>query len=247
VNADLILAALGLVFAGVVKGSVGFGLPMIAAPVLTSLIGPRTAVVVMSLVNLVSAVLVAVRTGGVAVRSYVRLLAPLTVATLVGVTIGAQLLATISPPLLSMLVGLTAIVFALISVGQLEPRIPPARSGLIGSLVGLGAGLLGGTTSVFATPLVIFLHALHVPKRDFLVLLNVVLSCATLVQILSYVGLGLYSGETLRVAGLTAACVGAGVGLGFLVQDRINQRLFNRAVIVVIFLVGVNLVVHAWG
>lgn len=243
---DLVLAALGLLFAGVVKGSVGFGLPMIAAPVLTGLVGPRTAVVVMSIVNFVTAVLVARRAEGVPLRSYLGLVAPLLIATLIGVTVGARLLAVLSPPLLSGLVGLTAILFALVAAARLQPTIPLAHRGLIGSIVGLGAGLLGGTTSVFATPIVMYFHALEIPKRDFVVVLNVVLGASTLVQIINYAGLGLYSTQTLETTLLTATCVAAGVVLGFRIQDRVNQRLFNWAVIVVIFLIGVNLLRQVW-
>jgi uncharacterized membrane protein YfcA len=219
---------------------------MIAAPVLTGLVGPRTAVVVMSIVNCVSAVLVLARTGGVPIRGYVGLVAPLLVATLVGVTIGAHLLAVLSPSLLSGLVGLTAILFAIIAAARLQPKVPPAHRNLIGTIVGFGAGLLGGTTSVFGTPIVMYFHALGIPKRDFVIVLNVVLGASTLVQVVNYAGLGLYSRQVLEATLLTATCVAAGVGLGFRIQDRVNQRLFNWAVIVVIFLIGVNLVVQVW-
>jgi uncharacterized membrane protein YfcA len=219
---------------------------MIAAPVLTGLVGPRTAVVVMSVVNFTSALLVVRRTSGVSLRAYLGLIAPLLVATLVGVTIGAQLLAVLSQPLLSGLVGLTAIIFALLAAARLQPTIPPKHRTLIGSLVGFGAGLLGGTTSVFATPIVMYFHALGISKRDFVVVLNVVLAFSTFVQILNYAGLGLYSQQVLETTLLTAACVATGVALGFRIQDRVNQRLFNWAVIVVIFLIGVNLLVQVW-
>src|SRR5206468_1374534 len=103
----------------------------------------------------------------------------------------------------------------------------------------------GGITSVSATPMVIFFHALKLPKRDFLVLLNLLLAVTSLVQVFSYAALGLYTADVLESAGLTIACVAVGVGLGFVVHDRVNQRVFNRAVIVVIFLVGLNLVLRA--
>jgi uncharacterized membrane protein YfcA len=200
----------------------------------------------MSIVNCVSAVLVASRAGGVSPHGYLALVGPLLVATLVGVTIGAQLLAVLSPPLLSGLVGLTAILFSLLAAARIQPSVPRAHRGLIGSMIGLGAGLLGGTTSVFATPIVMYFHALRIPKRDFVVLLNLVLGISTLTQIVNYAGLGLYSRQVLETTLLTATCVTAGMVLGFRIQDRINQRLFNWAVIVVIFLIGVNLLARVW-
>ena len=238
----LLLAVAGLIFAGAVKGAVGFGLPMIAAPVLAGFMGPRTAVVVMSIVNFVSALLVAGRVRGVPLRGYLRLVGPMGLATMGGIVIGAQLLAVLPQALLSVLVGIVAMLFALLSAARLQLKIPPARRGVVGSLIGLAAGLLGGTTSVFATPVVMYFQAVGLPKRDFLVLLNLVLALGTLVQIVAYAGLGLFSVAILQSALLTVVCVGVGIGLGFVVQDRVNQRVFNTAVIAVIFLVGLSLV-----
>jgi uncharacterized protein len=245
VDVGLVLAAIGLVFSGVVKGAVGFGLPMIAAPVLAGFVGPRTAVVAMSIVNFVSAVLVAGRVRGVPMGNYLGLLAQIGIPTFIGVVVGSQLLSVMSPALLSALVGLTAILFALLAVAGIQPKVSVRQRGLVGASIGLGAGLLAGTTSVFAAPLVMYFHALELPKRDFLVLLNVVVASATLVQIVSYAALGLYTGDVLGISALTGVSVAAGVGLGFLIQDRVNQRLFNRVVILVIFLVGLNLTARA--
>jgi uncharacterized membrane protein YfcA len=247
VDLALLVAALGLVFAGLVKGSVGFGLPMIAVPVLTGFVGPKTAVVVMSIVNLASAVVVAARGGSVALRSYCRMLLPICGALVVGVVIGAHLLALLSPILLSAFVGLTSIAFAVMSAARLSPSVPPGRQPLVGSLIGLASGLMAGTTSIFASLVAIYFHALALPKRDFLVLLNIVLALGGIVQLASYAQLGLYDGAVLETAGLTAICVAVGVVLGFVVQDRVDQRIFNRVVLGVIFLVGLSLVARAFG
>jgi hypothetical protein len=243
---NLLLAAAGLVFAGVVKGTVGFGLPMIAAPVLAGFIGPRTAVVVMSLVNVASAALIVGRAGAFPMRAHLSAIAPLGLTTLGGVLVGAQLLAVLSPVLLSALVGISAVAFALLSAVGVQLTIPRERRNVVGVLIGLGAGLLAGTTSIFGPPMVMYLHALEIPKRDFVVLLNILFGSSTLVQIASYAALGLYTGPVLESAALTGVCVLVGVGFGFLVQDRVNQRLFNRFVIGVIFLVGLNLLLPAF-
>ena len=242
---ELLAAGLGLVFAGVVKGAVGFGLPMIAAPVLAHFVGARTAVVVMSMVNLMSALLVVGRIRGVAIRQHSRLLAPLGLASICGIVIGAQLLTVLNQTVLNALVGSTAVLFALLSAVRVQPKVSRGQRTPIGVLVGFGAGLLGGTTSVFATPIVLFMHALELSKRDFLVLLNLVLAASTVVQIFSYWTLGLYSAETLRVTGLAGAGVAAGVLIGLALQARVNQRAFNRAVMVVIFVIGLALIVRA--
>lgn len=244
-NPGVLLAAAGLVFAGIVKGSVGFGLPMIALPVLASFVGPRSAVVVMSIVNFLSAAVLAVRVRHVPFRAHARLLAPMLAALLVGVLVGAQLLASLNPTALSVVVGLVAIAFGLLSVFRIDPRVPPGRRALVGTLVGLGSGLLGGTTSISATPIAIYFHAVRLTKDEFLLLLNLVLAFSSLVQLAAYAQLGLYTAPVLEAAALTVACCGLGVLVGLVVQVRVDQRVFNRFVVGVIFAIGVSLVVRA--
>jgi uncharacterized membrane protein YfcA len=245
VGVELVAAGLGLIFAGLVKGAVGFGLPMIATPLLTHFVGARTAVVAMSFVNLISMLMVVGRGRGVPLGAYFNLLVPLTAAAVVGIILGARLLTVLNQAVLNGLVGSTAVLFALLSAARLQPRLPAERRTLVGVLVGFGAGLLGGTTSVFATPIVIYFQTLDLPKREFLVLLNLVLAISTTVQIVSYAALGLYNLEVLQTTALAAACAGLGVFLGLRIQQRVNQRVFNLAVTGVIFVVGLGLVVRA--
>ena len=84
------------------------------------------------------------------------------------------------------------------------------------------------------------------PKRHFLLLLNLILVISSVTQISSYIVLGLYTAQVLQTAALAAVCVGVGMALGFLVQDRVNQKLFNRFVVVVVFSSGLNLVIRAF-
>jgi uncharacterized membrane protein YfcA len=247
VDLELVAAALGLIFAGLVKGAVGFGLPMIATPLLTHFVGARTAVVAMSFVNLMSMLMVVGRGRGVSFGAHLGLLVPLTISAVAGIILGAQLLSVLNQVVLNGLVGSTAVLFALLSAARLQPKVPAERRSLVGVLIGFGAGLLGGTTSVFATPIVIYLQTLDLPKREFLVLLNLVLAIASVVQIVSYAALGLYNPEVLRTTALAAACVGFGVLLGLRIQQRVNQRAFNLAVMGVIFVVGLGLIWRALG
>jgi uncharacterized membrane protein YfcA len=245
VDLGIVIAVVGLIFAGFVKGSVGFGLPLLALPILSGAIGPRQAVIVMAIVNLLAAVTVAARARGVPLRSYAGLLVPMFVVTTIGTTAGSLLFSVLDQRALSVLVGLVAVGFALLSILRFEIKVAPRHSRLVGAVIGLFAGVLGGTTSVSATPIVLYYHTLRLPKRHFLVLLNVSLTAISLVQVTAYAVLGLYSGEILVNSALTMACVMAGVGLGIVVQERVNQRWFNRGVIAVIFAVGLNLVVRA--
>ncbi len=93
VDARLALALAVVVVAGVLKGSLGFGAPLVAVPLLAALVGARAAVVLVSLPLL--AANAAVLLGRPVDRAAVRRFAPL-LATLVPLTaLGGVLLAQV--------------------------------------------------------------------------------------------------------------------------------------------------------
>jgi len=59
-------------------------------------------------------------------------------------------------------------------------------------------------------------------------------------------GMRVGGASVLRMA-ISNSSVAVGVVLGFVVQDRVDQRIFNRVVLGVIFLVGLSLVARAFG
>lgn len=243
------LAAVGLVFAGVVKGAIGFGLPIIGSVILAGMIGGRAAVVVFSLVNLVSALAILVMVRGVSYRKHLRLLVPVGAAMAAGTALGAQLLVVLPDTALLGMIGVVALAFTLLSMfgGRLGSRlsISTERVRSLGPLIGVGAGLIGGVTSVFAIPMAIYLRAINTPKREFLVLLNVLLAVTTSAQVLSYAQKSLYSGEILKIFLLVMACVCVGIFLGNAIQRRIDQAVFNRLVLVVIVLSATQLLARS--
>jgi len=57
--------------------------------------------------------------------------------------------------------------YAVMSLWRLRLVIPPAHERWAGAMAGLCAGVIGGATSMFAPPLVIYLVALRLPKETF--------------------------------------------------------------------------------
>ncbi|MCC7105149.1 MAG: sulfite exporter TauE/SafE family protein [Chloroflexi bacterium] len=242
----LLLAAIGLVFAGIVKGAIGFGLPIVATMALAGVLGGRTAVVVLSVVNCVSALVILVMVRGIAYRKYSVLFLVVGAAMALGAVLGAHLMAMLSDKAVTGMFGFVAIVFTLISAfgRQLGSRLSISGERLrsLGPIIGIGAGVIGGITSVFSLPMAIYLQAIKTPKREFLVVLNALLAVTTMAQVGSYFQLGFYTPEIVRTIALTAVCVGVGLLMGNAIQKRVNQAVFNLGVTVIILISAADLV-----
>lgn len=241
-NAAFALVLLVVAFASAVKGALGFGFPLIAVPLSANLIGARTAVVLIAVPVVFSNLLILLRGGGTAAE--LRRFAGMLVGVIVGTVIGAQLLHRLDPRSLSLIVGVTALLVAALGLLNKAPTFSPGAEQFAAPAVGLGAGLMGGTTGVFAPLIAAYVQALQVEKRTFVFWLTASFFIGGAVQVLSYLQLGLYTRTVLAYAVATFVPVVIGTQAGFWMQDRLPPELFRRLVLALVLLSGLNLIVR---
>ena len=161
----LLWCALSLVAAGLVKGVVGIAMPMVAISLLSLVVPLRFAVLLLPIPMLVTNVWQGVSSGyfRYALRRFWLLL----VAMCVGTFIGANTFATIDRDLLNALVGVVVILFSLTLSGMPRISLRPRTESWLGVLAGGLGGMLGGISTLFGPPIVIFLATLGLPKDSF--------------------------------------------------------------------------------
>jgi uncharacterized membrane protein YfcA len=137
---QLALLLLTVLLGAVVKGAIGFGFPLVTAPILSTVWDPRHAVLLISLANLFNNVGVAARGGG-SHQTFRRLL-PTFAGLIVGVIIGALLLASLDAGTLGMVVGSAAVGFALVALLKPNLAVPPRLERYLALPMGLAGGVL---------------------------------------------------------------------------------------------------------
>lgn len=238
--AGVLLTILG---AAIVKGAVGFGFPLIATPIISTVWDARHAVLVIALAGFVNNLGITLRGGGS--RQTFRRFIPTLAGLVVGTVAGALLLASVDPNLLALVVGAAAVAFGLISLLKPDLAVPLHLERYLALPMGLFGGLLGGSTGIFAPALASYTHALKLSKREFVFFLNLLYLVGTGVQVLSYWRLGLFDLTVMVVALLGCVPNFFGVSIGIRLQDRINPIRFRRLVVMVILISGVSLVVRS--
>jgi uncharacterized membrane protein YfcA len=240
---QLVAASLVVCGASMLKGAIGFGFPLIAVPLLSTIFGPRVAVPVVALPTLLSNLIVMRRGGtGKAAGSLLLVLAGIVAGTVAG----ALLIKTLDPRLLSALVGSVAILYVLATAFRLTLRIPSGAGERAAPVIGLLAGLMGGATGISSPLLASYLHLLQVTKRQFVFAISVMFLVGNGVQVASYFRLGLYAGPVLPLALLACLpmAVGTWAGVVFL-QDRLHTGTFDRFVLTIVFLASLNLLLRS--
>jgi uncharacterized membrane protein YfcA len=233
-----------VLLAACVKGAIGFGFPTLGTPLLALVVDVKTAVVVLIVPNIAMDAVQAAR-GGTLLPT-LRRFAVLVAFGAAGTIAGTRLLAVLSPRLATLVLGIAVVGFVALNATRWSPRVPARWEPWLGPPVGLIAGLVGGLTNVPGTLLVIYFYALGLTKPEFVRAVGVTFVLYKVVQLGAVTWYGLLTWQALGASIVLAVVALVGFRAGLAVQDRLEQRTFNRVVLVFLALLGAGLVHRAW-
>lgn len=231
--------------AAFVKGAIAFGFPTIATPLLAMVVDVRTAVAVLILPNLVMDVVQSLRRPGLlpALRRHAALYA----AGIAGTFLGTYWLKRSSDRQAMLVLGLFVIGFVALSASRVSPRVNPAWERYLAAPVGLVAGVMGGITNAHGTPLVLYFYALGLQKADFVRAISLAFIVYKAAQLVAVTQAGIMTLPLFGLSTLATLVAIVAFGLGLRVQDRMNQRVFNRVILCLLGALGALLVFRALG
>lgn len=238
---ELALAMAAALLAGLVKGLVGFAMPMIMISALSGFLPAGTALAGLILPALVCNVWQAVRQGlGAALdssRRFWRLLAALAG----GIVVSAPLVPILPERALLIVLGGPILAFALSQLAGWHLSFAPVRQGRAEVLTGLIGGLFGGISGVWGPPVIALLLAMAAGKREMVRVQGVVYLIGSITLVPAHLASGVLSAATLPFSAALAVPALAGMALGLAVQDRIAPAPFRRATLLVLAIAALNL------
>ncbi len=239
--ATLLIACIITLGAGVIKGMVGFAMPMIMISGLSMLLPPEVALAALIVPTLVTNGVQALRQGPAAAWRVMQRFRVYLIAGFVMLVISAQLVRILPAETLYLLIGVPVVAFAVLNLSGWKPRLPE-RTGGIEAAVGGFSGFVGGMSGVWGPPTVAYLTALDLPKRDHVQSQGVIYALGAVALFGAHVQSGVLRGATLPLSILMVVPALAGMAIGQAIHDRTDQRRFRQATLVVLLLAGLNLV-----
>src|SRR5262249_55113041 len=189
----------------------------------------KSAVVLLIVPNIVMDALQFARRG--APLATVKRFSGLLIGGAIGTVLGTRLLVALSSRAAMLVLGGFIVVFVVLALSGLPLRLPSAWEQWLSPIAGLLVGIVGGITNVPGTPLVIYFQALGLPKHEFVSSVSFTFVVYKLVQLGAVVYYGLFPSSLVAPsAGLTVVAL-AGFALGLQIQDRLEPRTLNRAVL----------------
>ena len=224
--------------AGMVKGFLGIGLPTSAMALLTLVIEPTTAIALLSLSI--------ITTNG---AQYIRCESPRHVAKkywlfglciIFSIFITSLFILNIPKSLLLLVIGLALIVFSITQMTQ--KRIPLSNSQVWHMVIGLGAGILGGMSSIWSPPVVMYLLNQNVKKEEFIGATGFLFFISSIPLTLGLALAGVLTVETTIHSFGLVFVVMTGFRIGEWMRFYVPQEMFRKILLWAFLLMGMRLV-----
>lgn len=236
------LAVIVTFVSGFVKGAVGFGMPMIMISGMGSFLSPELALAALIVPTVLSNVWQAVRGGFVAAwrsvvsyRVYIAIL-------LVCIALSSQLVGRLSASWLYFILGVPVTGFALTQLMGWHIRVGAKHMRRVEVMFATLAGLIGGLTGVWGPPTIAYLTTLNTPKGEQVRVQGVIYGAGAIVLFFAHLKSGVLNSQSLQLSLWMVVPAMVGMGVGFWVQDRLDQARFRRVTLVVLVAAGLNLI-----
>ena len=237
----LALALAITLFAGFVKGAVGFAMPMIMISAFSSFLAPEVALAGLILPTVVTNLSQAFRQGRAAAWETVVTYRRILIATLLFIVVSAGFVHVIPQSLFLLLLGLPITAFALAQLGGVNLALKLEHRSRAEWILGAIGGLYGGISGVWGPPLLVYLLSIKADKVETVRVQGVVFLIGAVVLFAAHLTSGVLNAQTLMFSAVLVIPAQIGQLLGTRIQDRLDQTRFRRWTLILLVLTGLNL------
>lgn len=242
---EIVALVLGTFFiAGLVKGVVGFGLPVVALALLANTIGLKSAIA------LITAPAILMNVYQAAVGGYfmqiVKRLWPLLLTATVCIWFGVSLLAAADGRIATGLLGMLLVLYSGYSLARAQLKPPREWEIWATPLVGALSGIAYGFTGSLMVPGVIYLQALDLGRNMLVQALGLTFLLTTSALALSLSSHDLLGADLglLSLATLIPAILGMVVGQRY--RHRISEELFRKLFFWALLVAGAYMILRVF-
>lgn len=240
-NTDfLIIFSIIIFLSSLVHGSIGFGFPMIATPLLAMVTDMKTAILYIAiptlLINLIS-----IFSEGNFLQAVKRFY-PLAIIAMIGSAIGTQILIYSGSELFKLILAFSIFLYLFIQKFKIQMNWIREKKRLSMIVFGLSAGIIGGLTNVMASILIIYsLESKH-SKKEIIQSTNLCFLFGKIIQIILFTRHGSFNQELLSVSFSSLIIVAIAMFAGLMIKNKIAQDIYRKVIKVVLFVIASFLV-----
>ena len=229
-----------IICGGVIKGTLGVGLPLLAVPVMSLFISSTQAIALVSVPVLVSNIWQVWQEGSL--KASLKRFWPL-MLTQALMTVGSVYWTlSFSVSELNRVLAFALILAVVLMAFKPSFNIPPEKEPMTSALVGVTSGLLGGASSLMGPIVISYMMSLKLHRDEFVGCISVIYLNAAWPLYLAMWGFGRMSIDDIAYSFLAIIPMFLGLYAGQKIRHHLSEETFRRALLGFLSVVAVMLV-----
>lgn len=238
-SAELVFLVLAVLFAGFVQVLAGFGFALLSVPLMALAVSTQEAVVISTVLGLVSSSVQTVKGVQDADWTMVR---RVTAAAFLGIPVGFVLYETLSADTLRLLLGIGVLIAVYLLVRGVDFI---GKGPIVEWCAGFVSGALASSLSTNGPPLVFALQGRRLPIAVFRATINAVFVISGAVTAVVFAAAGDFDRRVVVGIAASFPALVVGVLIGFRVRPLVDEERARHLVLVLLALAGVSALVGA--
>jgi uncharacterized membrane protein YfcA len=233
-NSLILWGSIIIAASALLQGLSGFGFSILALPLLTIFVSPKTVVPVLLIFSMIlNLSVIASCWRSFSIKHIWLLLA----GGIVGLPFGTKLLIVLDDVLLRRGIGFFIVIFALILISGKRWQLK--HENLAKPFIGLVSGIFSGSVGISGPPIILFLSNKGVSKDEFRANLAGYFFLINLFTIPVYYYNGLFTSQVISLSTRLVPFLLIGVLAGTQIAKRIKPEAFSRMVLYLLLITGI--------
>ena len=234
--------ALILFISALIHGSVGFGFPMIATPLLALITDMQTAILYTLIPTLLVNIVSIASEGGFfqALKRFY----PLAILAMIGSAIGTQILIYSNSDIFKVILVFAIIVYLLFDYKKIEissiRKYPKSSM----SIFGIGSGIIGGLTNVMSATLIVYVLESKFTKKEIIQSFNICFLFGKIIQIILFSTASVFTIKEFSQSLFPLLFVALALFLGIKLKKMIKPETYKKIVKVILLIIALTLFIQ---
>lgn len=243
---DLLLiiavCTVAILLGGVIKGTLGVGLPMFAVPVMSLFIGSTQAIALVSVPVLVSNISQVWQEGSL--KASLKRFWPLMITQAILTVCSVYWTLSFSASQLNQILAFALILAVVLMAFKPSFNIPPEKERAASALVGVTSGLLGGASSLMGPIVISYMVSLKLHRDEFVGCISVIYLNAAWPLYLAMFSFGRMETVDLGYSVLALVPMAVGLTIGQKLRHRLSEDAFRKVLLAFLIFVATLLVLR---
>ena len=239
-NTDfLIIISIVIFVCSLIHGSIGFGFPMIATPLLAMVTDMKTAILYIAiptlLINFIS--IVSIVSEGNFFQALKKFY-PLAIFGMIGSAIGTQILIHSNTEFFKILLALSIFLYLFIQKFKIHMHWIEKKKRLAIVVFGSLAGIVGGLTNAMGSIMIIYSLESKQTKKDIIQSSNLCFLFGKIIQVILFAVHGSFNEQVLMVSFSSLFTVLFAMYIGLKLKNKIPHVTYMKVIKVVLFVIA---------